>query len=164
MIARHEGLFPSDISTSQVPVNLDEAAYCTTANQTSQDNTQRANKGKGIGCQINLAQPNNRLTLQHCSITYIEAKISGWVQDVIERLWGLKFHGYFSTQTDAASLYDVQNQNTADFIPRTRACMLSSDSGLVIAFRGSEPLNLINLRSSGKSVHHTLRSRKPTIQ
>lgn len=72
------------------------------------------------------------------------------VQDVSERLWQLKFHGYFSTQTPAASLYDIENENTADFIPRTRACMLSSQHGLVIAFRGSEPLNLINLRSSGK--------------
>ncbi len=71
-------------------------------------------------------------------------------QDLGERCWGLKYHGYFSTQTDAASLYDVENNNTADFIPRTRACMWSSRHGLVIAFRGSEPLNLINLRSNGK--------------
>lgn len=74
------------------------------------------------------------------------------VQDISERLWGLKFHGYFSTQTPAGSLYDVENKNTADFIPRTRACMLSNTEAVIIAFRGSEPLNLINLRSSGKWV------------
>ena len=72
------------------------------------------------------------------------------MQDLGECIWGLNYHGYFSTQTTAASLYDVENANTADYIPRTRACMFSSRHGLVIAFRGSEPLNLINLRSSGK--------------
>ena len=71
-------------------------------------------------------------------------------QDLAERSWGLRFHGYFATQTEAGNLYDVENQNTAAFIPRTRACVLSSRHGIVIAFRGSEPLNLINLRSSGK--------------
>ena len=65
-------------------------------------------------------------------------------------MWDMKYHGYFSTRTPAASLYDVENKNTADFIPRTRACMLSTPQALIIAFRGSEPLNLINLRSSGK--------------
>lgn len=72
------------------------------------------------------------------------------MQDVIERLWGLTCHGYYQTEAVTEVLYDVENDNTADFIPRTRACMMSSRDAIMIAFRGSEPLNLINLRSSGK--------------
>ena len=71
-------------------------------------------------------------------------------QDVVERSWGMQFHAYHSTQTVAESLYDVEHNNTSAFIPRTRACIFSSSEGIIISFRGSEPLNLINLRSSGK--------------
>ena len=38
----------------------------------------------------------------------------------------------------------------AAFVPRTLAIVLSFPNAIVVAFRGTEPLNLINMRSSGK--------------
>ena len=73
------------------------------------------------------------------------------MQDLAEHHWGLSYHGYFSTQTEATGLF-IEREHTEEFIPRTRATMMSSKFGLIIAFRGSEPTNLINLRSSGRYV------------
>lgn len=63
----------------------------------------------------------------------------------MEARWGLRFHGYFSTGSEAF----VAEDGSA-FVPRTRAALFGSDAALVLAFRGSEPTNLINLRSAGR--------------
>jgi hypothetical protein len=63
----------------------------------------------------------------------------------VEARWGLRFHGYFSTGSEA-----FVSEDGSAFVPRTRAALFGSDAGLVLAFRGSEPTNLINLRSAGR--------------
>lgn len=71
-------------------------------------------------------------------------------QDTVEARWGLRFHNYFHTGTDSFVAAAPEGGGAAPFVPRTRAALLSSPHALVLAFRGSEPTNLINLRSSGR--------------
>ena len=68
-------------------------------------------------------------------------------QDVAEHRWGLRFHGYFQTGTEEFVLPDGEGTT---FVPRTRAMLLSTEKAIILAFRGSEPTNLINLRSAGR--------------
>lgn len=64
-----------------------------------------------------------------------------------EHRWGLRFHGYFQTGTEE---FVLPSGEGTTFVPRTRAMLLSSDNAIILAFRGSEPTNLINLRSAGR--------------
>ncbi|KAK9808596.1 hypothetical protein WJX72_000227 [[Myrmecia] bisecta] len=41
-------------------------------------------------------------------------------------------------------------RSAPDFAPRTRACVFGTDKAVIVSFRGTEPTNLINLRSSGR--------------
>ena len=68
-------------------------------------------------------------------------------QDVVESWWGLRFHSYWQTGSDSFVIESETGQRT--FVPRTRAAVFSSPDAVVLTFRGSEPTNLINLRSAG---------------
>lgn len=71
-------------------------------------------------------------------------------QDTVEARWGLRFHNYFHTGTDSFTAAVPEGGGAAAFVPRTRCALLSSPHALILVFRGSEPTNLINLRSSGR--------------
>jgi hypothetical protein len=72
-------------------------------------------------------------------------------QDIAENEWGMAMRGYFHTGTDSFTLEAGEGEGAAAaFVPRTRAAVLSSGRAIVLAFRGSEPTNLINLRSAGR--------------
>ena len=66
-------------------------------------------------------------------------------QDIVEARWGMRFYGYYSTGSEEFVMKDG-----SAFVPRTRAVLFGSERALVLAFRGSEPTNLINLRSAGR--------------
>ena len=66
-------------------------------------------------------------------------------QDIVEQHWGMRMYGYFSTGSEA-----FVTKDGSAFVPRTRAALFGSERALVLAFRGSEPTNLINLRSAGR--------------
>lgn len=68
----------------------------------------------------------------------------------MEARWGLRFHNYFHTGTDSFTAAVPEGGGAAAFVPRTRCALLSSPHALILVFRGSEPTNLINLRSSGR--------------
>ncbi|BDA50872.1 probable feruloyl esterase A at C-terminar half [Coccomyxa sp. Obi] len=72
------------------------------------------------------------------------------MQDTVETRWDLRFHNYFHTGTETFIAPVPEGGGTAPFVPRTRAALLGSPHALVLVFRGSEPTNLINLRSSGR--------------
>lgn len=71
-------------------------------------------------------------------------------QDTVENKWGLRYHDYFHTGTETFIAPVPEGGGAAPFVPRTRAALLGSPHALVLVFRGSEPTNLINLRSSGR--------------
>ncbi|KAK9825140.1 hypothetical protein WJX81_003571 [Elliptochloris bilobata] len=71
------------------------------------------------------------------------------VQDVAERHWGLRCAGYFVTGGGDHLLYS-DPENTAEFNPRTGSAVLCSEQAFIVVFRGTEPTNLINFRSSGR--------------
>lgn len=68
----------------------------------------------------------------------------------METKWGLSYHKYFHTGTETFIAPVPEGGGAAAFVPRTRAALLGSPHALVLVFRGSEPTNLINLRSSGR--------------
>ena len=65
----------------------------------------------------------------------------------MESWWGLQFHSYWETGSDSFVIESETGNRT--FVPRTRAAVFSSPDAIVLTFRGSEPTNLINLRSAG---------------
>ena len=69
------------------------------------------------------------------------------LQDVVESWWGLQFHSYWQTGSDSFIIESESGQKT--FVPRTRAAVFCSEDAVILSFRGSEPTNLINLRSAG---------------
>ncbi|CAL5223184.1 g5658 [Coccomyxa viridis] len=69
------------------------------------------------------------------------------IKDVVESWWGLQFHSYWETGSDSFVIESETGNRT--FVPRTRAAVFSSPDAIVLTFRGSEPTNLINLRSAG---------------
>ncbi len=69
------------------------------------------------------------------------------LQDVVESWWGLQFHSYWQTGSDSFVIESDSGQRT--FVPRTRAAVFCSEDAVILSFRGSEPTNLINLRSAG---------------
>lgn len=71
-------------------------------------------------------------------------------QDIAENRWGMQLRAYFHTGTDSFTIDPPKGGDTAAFVPRTRAALLTSEHATVLAFRGSEPTNLINLRSAGR--------------
>ena len=79
----------------------------------------------------------------------------GVIDDIAATSFGCTLHGYFltndkqtqkrrETSTDAASKH-----SKAGFVPRTLAITLDLPKAKIVAFRGTEPTNLINMRSSG---------------
>lgn len=80
------------------------------------------------------------------------------IQDIASTHLGSELVGYFLT-SDKDTARERQQQkssvkNTAKsraaFVPRTLGIILGTPQALVVAFRGTEPTNLINMRSSGK--------------
>lgn len=80
------------------------------------------------------------------------------IDDIASRYLGCKLQGYFLTsdkQTKqqrhkAKASKQAEKPSKAAFVPRTLAIMLTTPKAVVMAFRGTEPTNLINMRSSGK--------------
>ena len=78
------------------------------------------------------------------------------IADIASQSFGCQLQGYLLTSdkqtkkkrhessTDAAS-----KRSKAGFVPRTLAIVLDLPKAKVVAFRGTEPTNLINMRSSG---------------
>lgn len=80
------------------------------------------------------------------------------IEDIAETYLGSELVGYFLTSDKETARERKQQKpnvgNTAKskaaFVPRTLGIVLGTPQALVVAFRGTEPTNLINMRSSGK--------------
>ena len=81
------------------------------------------------------------------------------IEDIAERYLGCKLEGYFLTSdkqtrkerhTAKATQSKANKPPKAAFVPRTLGIVLSTPKAMIVAFRGTEPTNLINMRSSGK--------------
>lgn len=71
-------------------------------------------------------------------------------QDIAEELWGLSSCAYLTTGMSASDKLYLDPQDKARFEPHTRTMVLETHRAIIVAFRGSEPTNLINFRSSGR--------------
>ncbi|KAK9807288.1 hypothetical protein WJX73_008211 [Symbiochloris irregularis] len=72
------------------------------------------------------------------------------IQDIIENQWGVTWHQYLSTGLRGSDRLYLDAKDKAQFEPHTRTMVLETERAVVVAFRGSEPTNLINFRSSGR--------------
>ena len=80
------------------------------------------------------------------------------IDDIASTHLGCELIGYYLTSDrDTArerhqqkkSVQDTANSRAA-FVPRTLGIVLGTPQAIVVALRGTEPTNLINMRSSGK--------------
>ena len=73
------------------------------------------------------------------------------LQDICTRGWGLQHIAYLNTGGfDAPVELYTNPKDKAAFTPHTRVWVGASADALICSFRGSEPTNLINFRSSGR--------------
>lgn len=71
-------------------------------------------------------------------------------QDLAENHWGVAWRHYLSTGVRGSDRLYLDPKDKAKFQPHTRTMVLETERAVVVAFRGSEPTNLINFRSSGR--------------
>lgn len=80
------------------------------------------------------------------------------IDDIASRFWSCSLQGYLVTSDEqtknkrqcAQAASASKPPPKAAFVPRTLAVVLAFPKAIVISFRGTEPTNLINMRSSGK--------------
>ena len=78
------------------------------------------------------------------------------IDDIASQSFGCQLQGYFLTsdkqtkkKRHESSTGVASKRSKAGFVPRTLAMVLKLPKAKVVAFRGTEPTNLINMRSSG---------------
>ena len=108
------------------------------------------------GCTFDLPSLYRAHMLSLCmKLVYEKHEV---IADIASRYLGCTLQGYFLTsdkQTkkqrhDTDATKRSKNTSKAAFVPRTLAIMLETPKAIIMAFRGTEPTNLINMRSSGK--------------
>ena len=108
------------------------------------------------GCTFDLPSLYRAHMLSLCmKLVYEKHEV---IADIASRYLGCTLQGYFLTsdkQTkkqrhDAEATKHSKNTSKAAFVPRTLAILLEMPKAIIMAFRGTEPTNLINMRSSGK--------------
>lgn len=79
------------------------------------------------------------------------------IEDIAARHLGCRLLGYYLTsdketnkQRQQEKSFKQTAKSRAAFVPRTLGIVLRTPQAVVIAFRGTEPTNVINMRSSGK--------------
>ena len=78
------------------------------------------------------------------------------IADIASNSFGCHLQGYLLTsdkqtkkQRRESSTQTAGKHSKAAFVPRTLAIVLNLPRARIVAFRGTEPTNLINMRSSG---------------
>ena len=78
------------------------------------------------------------------------------IADIASNSFGCQLQGYLLTsdkqtqkQRRESSSPTASKRSKAGFVPRTLAIVLDLPRAKIVAFRGTEPTNLINMRSSG---------------
>ena len=78
------------------------------------------------------------------------------IADIASNSFGCQLQGYLLTsnkqtkkQRHGSSTRATSKRAKAGFVPRTLAIVLDLPRAKIVAFRGTEPTNLINMRSSG---------------
>ena len=72
------------------------------------------------------------------------------LQDITENEWGVRSRAYLTTGLSSGDKLYLDPSDKARFEPHTRTIVLETPQAVIVAFRGSEPTNLINFRSSGR--------------
>lgn len=80
------------------------------------------------------------------------------IEDIAATHLGSQLTGYYltsdkeTTKKRQQQKHGVQDtaKSRAAFVPRTLGIVLETPQAIVVAFRGTEPTNVINMRSSGK--------------
>ena len=80
------------------------------------------------------------------------------IEDIAATHLGSQLTGYYltsdkeTTKKHQQQKHGVQDtaKSRAAFVPRTLGIVLETPQAIVVAFRGTEPTNVINMRSSGK--------------
>ena len=145
-----------DFSIPQQYKTADFPFDSTSDNPSSPETPPAAAKTSQHGCAFDLPSLYRAHMLSLCmKLVYEKHEV---IDDIASRYLGCKLQGYFLTsdkQTkkqrhEAKANKEVKKPPKAAFVPRTLAILLTTPKAMVVAFRGTEPTNLINMRSSGK--------------
>ena len=145
---------PEQYSAAEFPFHVSQSLQ--------PDQQQRAQRSSAKGwtgeedCSFSLNSLYRAHFLSLCmKLVYEKREV---IDDIASTHLGSELIGYYLTSDkDTARERHQQKkgvQNTAKsraaFVPRTLGIVLGTPQAIVVAFRGTEPTNLINMRSSGK--------------